>query len=219
MTNRSLRRRLLLAVAAVFVCLALSAAEYLYKGQEKPTFVSSNATLLAIIFAAYIAYLFQQRSKSVDDVRRWWNEIVQAKSELFLYCDKSQPTEDDYLNAFYKLSTAMDTLRLIYCNVGRTADNPRGFYPFEQVRDLVDIARSIAPNRNSSSGERKKAKIAIDVIFQSLRHAIQFEATASPPDQPTLYNGEQRTIYIKQVLVRSGIDVEAVRQTNKDLQP
>jgi hypothetical protein len=132
MTNRSLRRRLLFAVAAVFACLALSGAEYVYKGLDKPTFVSSNATLLAIIFAAYIAYLFQQRSKSVDDLRRWWNEIVQA--------------------------TAMDTLRLIYCNVGRTPDNPRGFYPFEQVRDLVDVARSIAPDSNFSAEDRKKAK-------------------------------------------------------------
>ena len=215
MTNRSLRRQLLMAVAAVFVCLALSAAEYVYKGQDRPTFVSSNATLFAIIFAAYIAYLFQQRSKSVDDLRRWWNEVVQAKSDLFVYCDKAQPTEDEYLKAFYKLSTAMDTLRLIYCNVGRTTDNPRGFYPFEQVRDLVDIARSISPSKSFSFEDRKKAKIAFDIIFQSLRHAIQFEASATPPDAPTLYEGEQRAIYIKQVLTRSGIDVESVRRSNK----
>jgi hypothetical protein len=109
----------------------------------------------------------------------------------------------------------MDTLRLIYCDVGRTPDNPRGFYPFEQVRDLVDVARSIAPDRNFSAEDRKKAKIAFDVIFQSLRHAIQFEASATPPDQPTLYEGKQRAICIQHVQQRSGIDVEGIRQENR----
>jgi hypothetical protein len=215
MTNRALRRRLYLTAFVVVLCLSLSAVEYFHNRLQGPTFVSRNATLFAVLFAAYIAYLFQQRSKLVDDLRRWWMEIVQAKSEFFLYCDKENPTEEDYLKAFYKISTAMDTLRLIYCNVDRTSDNPRGYYPFEQVRDIVDIARSVAPGRDASPESRKRAKAAIDYIFQSLRHAIQSEASAAPPDNPTLYESENRSEYLEEVLRRSNVKVEHIRRNNK----
>ena len=215
MTNRSLRRHLVLTSAVVILCLAASAAEYIYKRAEGPTFVSSNATLLAILFGAYIAYLFQQRSKAVDDLRHWWNEIVKAKSDLHAYCDKQNPTEDDYFRVFGEVSTAMDTLRLIYSNVDRTDANPRGYYPFEQVRDIVDIARSIAPNRQASFEDRKRAKLAIDIVFRSLRHAIQAEAAASPPDTPTLQESRQRKGYLAEVRARAALDIEAIRQENK----
>jgi len=215
MTNRALKLRLILITIIVGVLLAVSLFEFWWKASSGTTFISSNATLLALLFAAYMAYLFQQRSKSVDDLRRWWNEIAQAKSKIFVYCDKHSPSEDDYLEAFSKLSTAMDTLRLIYCNVGRTKNNPRGFYPFEQVRDIVDIMRSIAPERNDSIEERKVAKTAIDLIFQSLRHAIQEEAGATPPDKPTLYESEHRMEYKKRVERLTGIDIEIIRYQNK----
>src|SRR5580692_9854893 len=142
MTNGSLRRRLIAALLLIVAILLTSIVE------EKcltSRYVSSNSTLIALLFAGYLTYVFQQRGKFVDDLRRWWNEIVAAKSEFFIYCDKAAPSEDEFFKSFYKLSTAMDTLRLIYCNVGRTPKNPKGYYPFEQVRDIIDIARSVAP--------------------------------------------------------------------------
>lgn len=215
MTNRALRRNLGYAALGVLICLATSFFEYWHNNFSGATFISSNGTVIAILFATYIAYLFQQRAKSVDDLRRWWNEIVSAKSDFFSYCDATEPTEKDYLVAFYKISTAMDTLRLIYCNVGRDPENVRGYYPFEQIRDIVDIARSIRPSKKPTKEQRRSAKAAVDHIFQSLRHAIQAEANAAPPDDPTLYNSEHRTEYLVHVLKISGLDVEEIRQANK----
>jgi hypothetical protein len=200
---------------AVIAILIISFFEYLYTPASGRTYISSNATLFALLFAAYLAYVFQQRAKFVDDLRKWWNEIVQAKSDFFVFCDKTTPTEDEYLKAFYRLSTAMDTLRLIYCNVERTPNNPKGYYPFEQVRDIIDIARATKFDQQSSQTERLKAKRAINIIFQSLRHAIQAEASASIPDEPTLYDSPYREKYIKDVRRDVGLDVPNIRAKNK----
>ena len=215
MTNKSLKRRLWIVTAIIAALIIVSLAEYLTRGGIANTFVGYNATLFALIAAAYIAFVFQQRGKFVDDLRRWWNEIVQAKSDFYVYCEMTKPTENDYFKGFYRISTSMDTLRLIYCNVERSAENQKGYYPFEQVRDIVDVARSVAPSNNPTEIDRKKAKQAIDLIFQSLRHAIQSEASASTPDEPTLYKSEHRAKYFSEIKKGIGIDVEAIRDRNK----
>jgi hypothetical protein len=214
MTNQKLRRLLFTAGSFVLIILAASFAEYYIKSPS-PTFIGSNATLFALLFAAYLAYVFQQRGKFVDELRSWWNGIVEAKSDFFIYCEKSSPSEEDFLKGFYKLSISMDTLRLIYCNVGRSGTNPKGYYPFEQVRDIIDLARSVGYNREPSAQDRTKAKLAIDIIFQSLRHAIQAEASASIPDHPTLFDSEFRKAYLEEIKRGIGLDVVNIRTENK----
>jgi hypothetical protein len=215
MTNKSLKRRLWIVTAIIAALIVASLSEYLARDGKANTFIGYNATLFALIAAAYIAFVFQQRGKFVDDLRRWWNEIVEAKSEFYIYCEMTNPSEIDYFKSFYRISTSMDTLRLIYCNVERTPQNPKGYYPFEQVRDIVDVARSVAPSNNPTDADRKKAKLAIDLIFQSLRHAIQSEASASTPDEPTLYKSEHRVKYFAEIKKGIGIDIEAIRDRNK----
>ncbi|PPQ14702.1 hypothetical protein CV770_35565 [Bradyrhizobium sp. AC87j1] len=216
MTNQTLRTRLIAAGAAVIVILFISLSEYLTKdANNKATFVGSNATLFALLFAAYLTYVFQQRGKFVDELRGWWNEMVEAKSLFFVYCDKKNPTEEDYLKGFYALSTSMDTLRLIYCNVRRSGQNPKGYYPFEQVRDIIDVARSIAASESPTAQDRTNAKEAINLVFQSLRHAIQAEANASVPDNPTAFDSPHREKYVKEIQSGIGLDLSVIRKANQ----
>jgi hypothetical protein len=216
MTNQKLAKRLFIAGGIVMLILAISLAEYIAKyPNNNSTFIGTNATLFALLFAAYLAYVFQQRGKFVDELRSWWNGIVKAKSDFFVYCDKPLLSEEDYLKGFYGLSISMDSLRLIYCNVGRSEKDPKGYYPFEQVRDIVDVVRSVDYRRKPSDQDRLQAKQAINLIFQSLRHAIQAEANASIPDSPTLYNSEYRSKYLDELKRGIGIDLLRIREQNK----
>lgn len=215
MTHKRIMVRLVVVIVALVSILSLSLVEYFLSPPGTQRYISSNATLITLVFATYIAYLFQQKTKLIDDLRRWWNEIVEAKALLYAYCDRAKPSESEYLAAFYKLSTCMDALRLIYCNVARDEENPKGYYPFEQVRDIVDLARTIAPACKPDRETRAKVKQSINVIFQSLRHAIQEEAGAHPPDNPTLWNSPFRQAYLRQVRERFGFDLEEIRQRNK----
>ena len=216
MTNNAFKKRLIFVFCGVTAVLIISLIEYLFESGHTNTFIGSNSTLFALLGAAYLAFVFQQRGKFVDDLRKWWNEIVEAKSAFFVYCDKKEPTEADYFNGFYKLSTAMDTLRLIYCNVDRTSGNSKGYYPFEQVRDIIDLARSIEPKGKPTAKQRLLAKQAIHLVFQSLRHAIQSEASASIPDDPTLYDSEYRARYVTEIVDHLDVDIETIRKTNKE---
>lgn len=216
MTYWSLRRQLIFVGLSVLAIIFASALETICWSKTE-TFISKHSTLIALLFAAYLAFVFQQRGKFVDDLRRWWNEIVAAKSAFFIYCDKIKPTEDDYFEGYYKLSTAMDTLRLIYCNVNRTKQNPKGFYPFEQVRDIIDVAKSIRPSVRPTKADRLRAKLAIELIFQSLRHAIQDEAKASTPDKPSLFESEFRSQYLSEIKKGIGLDVMKIRYQNHKL--
>jgi hypothetical protein len=216
MTGRALKLRLIATIGLVVIVLIISLIEYVSKTSASNTYVGGNATLFALLAAAYLAFCFQQRGKFIDEIRKWWCEIVGAKSAFFIYCDKGAPTADDFFDAFYKLSTAMDTLRLIYCNVDRTNLNRKGYYPFEQVRDIIDVARSVRPNVKPSDADRLQAKQAINLIFQSLRHAIQSEANATAPDDPTLYDSPYRVAYLNEIKEHIGLDVEEIRQSNKN---
>jgi hypothetical protein len=215
-TNRGLRKRLLFSAIAVAIILAISLTEYIFRyPTSSTTFIGSNATLFALLVASYLAYAFQQRGKFIDEIRNWWGEIVAARSAFFSYCDREEATEDEYLSSFYKLSTAMDTLRLIYCNVSRDGQNPKGYYPFEQVRDIIDIARSLHPSGAPTLADRQRGKQGITLVFQSLRHAIQSEATATTPDNPTLFESQHRARYLEEIKEKLGLDILEVRRANK----
>lgn len=217
MTNARLKRRLIASGLIVAVFIGLSIAEYLKYGRLGSNFIGSNGTLIALLFASYIAYVFQQRAKLAEDVRKWWFEIVNAKSEFFIYCDKTICSEDDYLKAFYKLSAAMDNLRVIYCNVHRDQNQGKGYYPFEQVRDIIDLAQSIPYSSNPSFHEKQKIKNAIILAFGSLRHAIQSEATSLTPDRPVLFKSQERDMYVGKMKTSLAVDLNSIRRANGGL--
>ena len=69
--------------------------------------------------------------------------------------------------------------------------------------------------RKPSIEDRLKAKQAINLIFQSLRHAIQEEANASIPDNPTLFDSKYRSKYLEEIQRGIGIDLLRIREQNK----
>jgi hypothetical protein len=69
--------------------------------------------------------------------------------------------------------------------------------------------------RKPSPQDRLQAKQAINLIFQSLRHAIQAEANASIPDNPTLYDSKYRSRYLDELKQGIGIDLLHIRGQNK----
>ena len=235
MTHRALWRELIKIAAFLIVAFLWSMVEY-YLAKNcvfnngtfdcdwtkvvGPTFVSQNGTLIAIMAGAYAAFVLQQRGKFIDELRRWWNQVVNAKSEFYKFCDMQNPVEKDYLGGYYQISAAMDSLRLIYSNVGRRKDNQTGYYPYEQIRDIIDLARSLDAKKHNgtipSYQVRQSIKASIDIVFQSLRHAIQDEAHATPPDNPTLFDSPYRAAYISNLQQRYGVDVQKIRNANKN---
>lgn len=196
MTKAQLKRIIRILALCGIALIVISAVDF-FSNTSQNKFIASHMAFFAIAFAAYFAYALQRRGKYIDDLRSWWNEMCAAKSAMLEYCDlapslKSPDSEKAYFSAYYKLSTAMDKLRLIFCNVDRKNGNIKGYYPFEQIRDIIDVSRNINPNNRESQSLLKSHKNAIDILFTSLRHSIQLEADLVPPDHPFTFENNER---------------------------
>jgi hypothetical protein len=115
MTKNQLRKQLGLLALAFAILLAWALTEFYWFG--RPSFVANHGTLIAIGFAVYGAHVLQRRGKFIDDLRTWWNEITKAKSQVLTLGDTDKTTQKEFNEAFYSLSNAMDSLRLIFSNI------------------------------------------------------------------------------------------------------
>lgn len=219
MTKAQLKRTIRILLIFGVALIIISALDF-FNNAHHNRFIAPHMAFFAIAFAAYFAYALQRRGKYIDDLRTWWNDMCIAKSAILEYCDlapklKSPELEKAYFSSFYKISTAMDKLRLIFCNVDRTAKNQKGYYPFEQIRDIIDVCRNIDPNITDYQKNIRSHKRAIDALFTSLRHSIQLEADLVPPDHPFTFEHKERAEYLTSILASTGVDITKIRGNNK----
>ena len=121
-------------------------------------YLRDMALVLVTVVAAYLANVFQKRSKFVERLEEEWRGIVRTKSALYTFCEKQDASSDDYLAAFCRISETIDNMRVVYSNVGET-DELVGLYPFAPLHDMRRALQSIDPRKRADvSPEEKKAR-------------------------------------------------------------
>jgi hypothetical protein len=157
-------------------------------------YLKDMALVFVTVVAAYLANVFQKRSKFVEALEMEWRNIVSTKSALFTYCAKTYPTTDEYVGAFCKISEALDNMRIVYRNVGETRDLV-GLYPYAPLHDMRRALQSIDPRKNSliTEEQRTLARHAILQSFYALRETFLEELDLQEPDHPLLIMGARRT--------------------------
>ena len=81
-------------------------------------FLKDMSLVLVTVVAAYLANVFQKRSKFLERLEEEWRGIVRTKSALYSFCKKQNASTDDYLVAFCRISETIDNMRVVYANVG-----------------------------------------------------------------------------------------------------
>jgi hypothetical protein len=149
--------------------------------------------VLVTVVAAYLANVFQKRSKFIERLEEEWRGIVRTKSALYSFCEKPNATADDYLNAFCRISETIDNMRVVYTNVGETG-TLIGLYPFAPLHDMRRALQSIDPRKRSDvpMTERKLVRDAILQSFYALRENFLEELDISEPDSPIVAAGARR---------------------------
>ena len=104
--------------------------------------------LIATLAAAYLANVFQKRSTFVAALEREWRGIVSTKSTLYSYCERTDPSDSEYLTAYCRISDTIDNMRIVYKNAGET-DRLIGLYPYAPLHDMRRALQSIDPRRTS----------------------------------------------------------------------
>jgi hypothetical protein len=156
-------------------------------------YLKDMALILVTVVAAYLANVFQKRSRFVESLEEEWRGIVRTKSALFVFCEKTYPTADDYIAAFCRISETLDNMRIVYRNVGETGDLI-GLYPFEPLHDMRRALQTLDPRKtqNVTPEQRKLARDAILQSFYSLRERFLEELDLEEPPNAVLAAGSRR---------------------------
>jgi hypothetical protein len=156
-------------------------------------YMKDMALVFVTVVAAYLANVFQKRSKFVEGLEEQWRTIVAAKSGLICYFEKPFPTLDDYIATFRSLSESIDTMRIIYRNAGETRHFV-GLYPYAPLHDMRRVLQSMDPRvrPETTPQERELSSAAIQQLFAALRENFLEELDLAEPDHPLLISAGRR---------------------------
>jgi hypothetical protein len=148
-------------------------------------YLKDMSLVLVTVVAAYLANVFQKRSKFIERLEEEWRGIVRTKSALYQFCELPNPAADDYLSAFCRISETIDNMRVVYANVGET-DQLIGLYPYAPLHDMRRALQSIDPRKRSdvTPEERKLVRDAVLQAFYALRESFLVELDIAEPDHP-----------------------------------
>lgn len=206
MTRASLNRTLRNAYVVLGLVLLISIAakladripgvagtEWARIGTDLYDYLKDMSLVLVTVVAAYLANVFQKRSKFVASLEEEWRGMVRTKSALYAFCENPSPSGEDYLTAFCRISETIDNMRIVYSNAGET-DDLVGLYPYAPLHDMRRALQSIDPRKRSNvtREERKLVRDAILQSFYALRENFLEELDLEAPSHPLLISGARR---------------------------
>ncbi len=215
MTRKRQNRVLGFVVAGLVVLIAVALAARLFgKGtwaEGLYDVIRDTSVLLVAVIAAYLAYIYQKRTTFLQNLRDQWYEIVGAKAELIYYCHLEQPTVEDYLIAARELSECIDTMRIVYANVGET-DALIGLYPYSPLHHMRLTMESLDPRKGTPTTlQRFEARGEIWDAFNAIREHFLDEFDIDEPSRPILIHRMKR-------LKRDGATSEALERKERQAQ-
>lgn len=149
--------------------------------------------LIATGGVAYISNVYQKRSSFVTSLEREWRGLVSTKNALYAFCEKREPTAEEYIDVFCRISETLDNMRIVYRNAGET-DTLIGLYPYAPLHDMRRALQSLDP-RKSDRIDPEHRELVRDAILQSfyaLRECFLEELDLEEPIHPLLISGARR---------------------------
>ena len=197
MTRRRQNMRLRMVVVVLLAIIAFALVAKLQNGDARLDklyeFIRDSSLLIATIAVAYLANVYQSRQQFLISLREQWREIVQAKSALLLYCQTPSPTVEQYLKAAAQLSECIDYMRIVYTNVGETAELI-GFYPFEPLHDMRRAFETLDPTVARSAATKSPQDVQLEIweAFKAIREHFLDEFDIEEPSHPIIDRGARR---------------------------
>ncbi len=195
MTRRTQNSLLTIVVITLAAIIALALVARLYASNEAPIwaklydFIKDMSLLIATIAVAYLANIYQRRQQFLQSLRGQWREIVEAKSAITFYCNRENPTLNDYLATSQQLSECIDNMRIVYSNVGET-EECIGLFPYAPLHRMRQIMEEIDPRKGAvDSVVQQRALGQVMTAFSAVREHFLDEFDIEEPTRPILvYN-------------------------------
>ena len=189
MTRKNQSRVLAIVVVSLLTLIALALAAKMSGigwALNFYDFIRDTSLLIVTVIAAFMAHLYQQRTTFLQNLREQWHEIVHTKAELIYYCHLDSPGLEDYLKAGRELSECIDTMRIVYANVGET-DELIGLYPYSPLHHMRVVMESLDPRKGVPTPEQRyAARGEIWDAFNAIREHFLDEFDIEEPTRPIL---------------------------------
>ena len=200
--KRTLRRVYILIALVLAIALVAKVADHVpglagtgFEALLKDVYeyLRDMSLLIATGGVAYISNVFQKRHSFVEALKEEWRDIITTKSALFAYTQNEQPTTEQYIETFCKLSETIDNMRSVYQNVGETTDMV-GLYPNAPLHDMRRALQTLDPRKHPAPDAEARALVrdAILQSFYALRETFLEELDLEEPDHPLLISGGRR---------------------------
>lgn len=138
------------------------------------------------VAAGILAILFQRRSEFVATLRNEWNACLEAMAAVRTLYMRVDPKEDDYLEAYAKLSEAIDGMRAVYRNNGE-APWRVGLYPFSTLHDVrLMLEKDFRNGACPSATFRQQRLEQITECWRLFRRRFLNELETPEADRPIL---------------------------------
>jgi hypothetical protein len=195
MTRKRQNRVLTIVVVALLLLIAAALAAKLSGipwALNLYEVIRDTSLLLVTVIAAYVAYIYQKRTTFLQNLRDQWYEIVGAKAELIYYCHLEKPTVEDYLLAARELSECIDTMRIVYANVGETSELI-GLYPYSPLHHMRKVMETLDPRTATPTAEQRfAARGEIWDAFNAVREHFLDEFDIEEPTRPIVIHRMKR---------------------------
>lgn len=157
-------------------------------------YLKDMSLVFVTVVAAYLANVFQKRSKFVESLEEEWRGIVRTKTALYAFCEQPSPTPQDYVAAFCRISETIDNMRIVYKNAGETGSLV-GLYPYAPLHDMRRALQTLDPRTRAMPATAEERKLVLEAILQSffaLRETMLEELDLDEPAHPLLISGGRR---------------------------
>jgi hypothetical protein len=156
---------------------------------------ASMPPLLGVV-ALYVGSLFQRRSGFIDNLRKEWVEIVEAKTNLIMFCKSPSHGAKEAIEAWGRLSVVIDRMRVIYRNVHESKSR-LGLYPYEPLHDMrklweEKILQCITKLAEYDEQYYQSVEDDITESFRAIREVFIDELDLEAPTDPIIERGARR---------------------------
>jgi hypothetical protein len=149
-------------------------------------YLKDMSLLIATGGVAYITNMYQRRQAFLDSLKAEWRDIIAAKSALLAFMHKPEPTHDEYVATYTRLSETIDNMRIVYRNVGET-EQLIGLYPYAPLHDMRRVLQVLDPrDAGAATADRKLVRDTMLRSFYALREHFLDELDLEEPDRPIL---------------------------------
>jgi hypothetical protein len=184
MTRRKFRLNFIIGVSGMILIISIA---YLIidncvkiDNSAKSELFKTVKELMIPIFAAYIAYRYQQRSSFLEELREYWRNAVKAISCAIQYTHQTAPSQKEYGETLALISQSIDELRALFKNIDEEKDET-GLFPFEKVKNIFNAISNLGHGANFNVANASLTRKQIINDWQQLRRVFLKEFDRTEP--------------------------------------